>query len=68
LFLQKTKHLTKKQRLELAEAEESALRRREMELMDDNKAPQTTAEWERLITSEPDNSMVNCAWGWKVFQ
>ena len=46
--------------MELAEAEESALRRREAELMDDTKVPQSPAEWERLMTSEPDNSMVNC--------
>ena len=41
----------------MAEAEELSVRRREMELMQ-MKAPQSPTEWERLVNSEPDNSMV----------
>ena len=45
--------------MELQEQEEEELKRREKQLMDDTRAPQNAADWERLINSDPDNSMVS---------
>nr|CAB3264721.1 protein RRP5 homolog [Phallusia mammillata] len=50
--------LTKKKIKEEKELEESETRRKEEELLDQSHAPNSATEWERLMVSNPQNSML----------
>ncbi|XP_076815143.1 protein RRP5 homolog [Clavelina lepadiformis] len=50
--------LTKKQKEEMLVLEEEDLRKRELELMDETRLPHSVDEWERLMASNSDNSMM----------
>lgn len=49
---------SKKRIREEQEEEEEETRRREKELLDQSQTPNSAGEWERLMVSNPQNSVV----------